>query len=119
VALDPAAIARLRNETWRGLVELGSGAADPVATAERWSRSELPLRLACIENWLTERIRRGLAAPGEAAELRASAHSAAAESAINPRALFHLLDRVRELKAQLSTPINRTLALESLLRSLT
>ncbi len=118
-ALDPTAIARLRTETWRGLVELGSGAADPVATAERWSRSELPLRLACIENWLTERIRRGLAAAGEAAEVRASAHPSPAESAINPRALFDLLDRVRELKTQLSTPINRSLALESLLRSLT
>ena len=35
----------------------GGGASDPVATAERWSRAELPLRLRCFENWLTERIR--------------------------------------------------------------
>ena len=27
------------------------------ATAERWARAELPLRLRCFENWLTERIR--------------------------------------------------------------
>ena len=36
------------------------GSADPVATAERWARADLALRLQCFENWLTERIR----APG-------------------------------------------------------
>ena len=29
--------------------------------AERWARAELPLRLRCFENWLTERIRHGAA----------------------------------------------------------
>ncbi len=40
---------------------IAAGHADPVATAERWARSELALRLRCFENWLTERIppRRG------------------------------------------------------------
>ncbi|MGH8219637.1 MAG: DNA polymerase III subunit delta' [Steroidobacteraceae bacterium] len=117
-ALDPAALASLRAETWRGLEEMCSGAADPVAMAERWSRSDPALRLACFENWLTERIRRGLAPRGEAAELRASAHPTRTEWAIKPRALFELLDGVRELKASLSTPINRSLAFESLLRSI-
>jgi len=117
-ALDPVAIAKLRGETWRGLEEVSSGAADPTALAERWSRSELALRLACFENWLTERIRGRLAPGSEAAELRASAHPPGAESAINPRMLFALLDGVRELKAALSTPINRSFALESLLRSM-
>ncbi|MGH8261265.1 MAG: DNA polymerase III subunit delta' [Steroidobacteraceae bacterium] len=117
-ALDPAAVGRLRAETWRGLDEMCTGAADPAATAERWSHAELPLRLACIENWLTERIRRGVAPPGDAPELRANAHTPRADSAIKPRVLFALLDAARELKAQLSTPINRSLALESLLRSL-
>lgn len=118
-ALDPAALAKLREETWRGLEEVCSGAADPAALAERWSRSEPVLRLACFENWLTERIRRGLLGASEAAELRASAHPARPESAIKPRVLFELLDGLRELKAALSTPINRSLALESLLRSMT
>lgn len=117
-ALDPATLASLRSETWRGLDEVCSGAADPAAMAERWSRSDPALRLACFENWLTERIRRGLAPLGEAAELRASAHPPRAESAIKPRTLFELLDGVRELKAALSTPINRSLAFESLLRSM-
>lgn len=117
-ALDPGAIAKLRSETWRGLEEVCSGAADPTALAERWSRSEPALRLACFENWLTERIRRGLGSESKAAELRASAHPPRAESAIKPRVLFELLDGVRELKAALSTPINRSLAFESLLRSM-
>lgn len=116
--LDPASIASLRTETWRGLEEVSSGGADPAAIAERWSRSEPALRLACFENWLTERIRRGLAPGREGAELRARAHPPHAESAIKPRVLFELLDRVRELKALLPTPINRSLALESLLRSM-
>ncbi|HYK25459.1 MAG TPA: hypothetical protein VEV18_04315, partial [Steroidobacteraceae bacterium] len=117
-ALDPAGVAKLRAETWRGLEEVCSGAGDPAEIAERWSRSEPALRLACFENWLTERIRRGLAPGSEAAELRASAHPPRAESAIKPRSLFELLDGVRELKAALSTPINRSLAFESLLRSM-
>jgi DNA polymerase III subunit delta' len=116
--LDPEVVAKLLAETWRGLEEVRSGAADPAAMAERWSRSEPALRLACFENWLTERIRRGLAPGSEATELRASAHPPRAESAIKPRVLFELLDGVRELKAALSTPINRSLAFESLLRSM-
>ncbi len=117
-ALDPAVIGALRAETRRVLDEVRSGTADPAVTAERWARSELPLRLACIENWLTERIRHGLARADAASELRSRAHMPRRESAINPRVLYELLDEVRELKAQLSTPINRSLVLESLLRSL-
>jgi DNA polymerase III subunit delta' len=117
-ALDPGAVGRLRAETWRALEEMRSRKGDPVGTAERWSRAELPVRLACIENWLTERIRDGLAPARQTAELRASAHPQRPESVITSRRLFELLDRVRELKAQLATPINRSLALESLLRSL-
>ena len=117
-ALDPEAVARLREETWRTLEEVRSGAADPVATAERWARSELPLRLACVENWLTERIRRGLGATADATELGASAHSRGTDSVMNTRPLFALLEGARGLKAALVTPINRSLALESLLRSM-
>ncbi len=117
-ALDPAAVSALRVETRRTLDEIRSGTADPVQTAERWSRTELPLRLACLENWLTECIRHGFAGSPEARELRATAHTASANSVINTRTLFRLLDAVRGLKAALAVPINRALALESLLRSL-
>jgi DNA polymerase III subunit delta' len=118
VALDPAATAELRTETWRALEEVRSGTADPHATAERWSRSELPLRLACVENWLTERIRRSVPQAPQSAELRATAQPGRQDSVMNTRTLFRLLDAVRDLRAALATPINRSLALESLLRSL-
>jgi DNA polymerase III subunit delta' len=117
-ALDPAATAELRTETWRALEEVHSGRTDAQATAERWSRSELPLRLACVENWLTERIRRSLPTAPESAELRATAQPPRQDSVMNTRTLFRLLDGVRDLRAALATPVNRSLALESLLRSL-
>ena len=116
--LDPGRVAELRTETLRALEEARSGAGDPMAIAERWSRSELPLRLACVENWLTQCIERGLAPHPHSTELRSGAHTRAADSVINSRDLFHVLDRVHELKAALNTPMNRSLALESLLRSL-
>jgi hypothetical protein len=83
------------------------GAADPAATAERWSRSEPGLRLACFENWLTDRIRN-----------QAGAHLPRPASVNNIRTLFELVDGVRELKFLLDTPINRSLAFEGLLRRL-
>jgi DNA polymerase III subunit delta' len=104
---DLASIPQLGSETRRTLEEVERGAADPAATAERWSRSEPALRLACFENWLTDRIRR-----------HASAHLPRPASVLNIRALFELVDGVRELKFLLDTPINRSLALEGLLRRL-
>jgi hypothetical protein len=41
-----------------------------------------------------------------------------ARTVLNIRALFGLLDGVRDLKSALETPINRGLALEELLRRL-
>lgn len=116
--LDPAATAQLRAETWLALEEVHAGAADAQATAERWSRSELALRLACVENWLTQRIRHSLSPPPQNSELRATAQPGRRESVMNTQTLFRLLDTVRDLRAALATPINRALVLESLLRSL-
>ncbi len=115
---DPDLVGRVRTEVRQALPDLAIGRADPAATAERWSRSELALRLGCIENWLTERIRAGLAGRPPDAELRASAQPGKGDSVMNTRTLFGVLDGVRELKGALSTPLNRALVLESLLRSL-
>ena len=116
--LDPAAIGELSAETRKVLADSAAGRADPVAVAERWSRSELPLRLACVENWLTECIRRTVAGYDKREEVHAASRPGAPAGAATSRTLYELLDRVRDLKASLSTPINRSLALESLLRSL-
>ena len=112
--LDPALIAQTAAEMRRELEQLAGGAGDPAGSAERWARSEPALRLRCFENWLTERIRRGLLGEGALAELRASAHSGAPGLTI--RGAFELLEGVRELRSSLDVPINRGVALEALLR---
>jgi len=112
--LDPATIAQTAAEMRQELEQLAGGSGDPAGSAERWARSEPALRLTCFENWLTERIRRGVLGEGAVAELRASAHSGAAGLTI--RAAFELLDGVRELRSSLDAPINRGVALEAMLR---
>jgi DNA polymerase-3 subunit delta' len=115
---DPAAVIEVAAEVHRGLEEAAGGSGDPVATAERWARSELPLRLTCVENWLTERIRGRAGSGALFTEVRAGAHSRGHGESLDLRQLFGLLDAVRELKSSLDAPINRGLALENLLRGL-
>jgi len=115
---DPAAVVEVASEVRRGLEEAAAGGGDPVAMAERWARSELPLRLSCVENWLTERIRGRLGGGGDFTKVRPGAHPRGAAESLDLRQLFGLLDTVRELKSSFDVPINRGLALESLLRSL-
>lgn len=115
---DPKAIPALGSETRRTLEEIEGGAADPVATAERWSRSEPALRLRCFENWLTERIRRHFTTTVNSVEIPSAAHLPRPTSLLKIRGLFELADGVRELRASLDVPLNRSLALELLLRRL-
>jgi hypothetical protein len=89
-----------------------------VATAERWARAELPLRLRCFENWLTERIRGQSESPAFLTEVGAVTYLQRPQTVLNIRELFELLDGVRDLKSALDTPINRGLALETLFRRL-
>lgn len=116
-AADPAAVVEVAAEVRRGLEEAVSGGGDPVATAERWARSELPLRLTCVENWLTERIRGSAGNTGVFTEVRPGAHPRGEGDRLDLRQLLGLLDAVWELKSSLEAPINRGLALENLLRS--
>src|SRR5215469_10002163 len=111
---DPAAVAEVAAEVRRSLEEAVAGAGDPVATAERWARSELPLRLRCVENWLTERIRGRAGVGALFTEVRAGTHSRGHGESLDLRQLFGLLDAVRELKSSFDAPINRGLALQSL-----
>lgn len=116
--LDPQTVLQIRDETQAGLADLTSRRADAAHLADSWSRTELALRLACFENWLTERIRGGLGAGTYSVEMRDGAHPARPEPGSNVTRLFDLLDQLRTLRAALSTPVNRSLVLESLLRSL-
>jgi DNA polymerase-3 subunit delta' len=114
---DAKAIPALGSETRRTLEELEAGAADPVATAERWHRSETGLRLQCFETWLTDRIRRQFES-GSSGEIRQAAHLPRGLSIMNIRTLFELAESVRDLRSSLDVPINRSLALELLFRRL-
>jgi DNA polymerase III subunit delta' len=115
---DSEAVIQIGREMRRSLEEAAGGASDPVATAERWARSELPLRLRCFENWLTDRIRERSGAAGFLTEVRPATHLPPAPPVLNIRQLFEVLDGVRELKSSLDAPIKRGLSLESLLRRL-
>jgi DNA polymerase III subunit delta' len=114
--VDPKAVVEVGQEVRRTLEEATTGGGDPVATAERWTRTELPLRLRCIENWLTERIRAHSGSDGFFTKVGAAPFLPRHDAVLNTGHLFELVDGVRELKSALDTPINRGLALESILR---
>jgi DNA polymerase III subunit delta' len=115
---DPAELAEVGTEARATLDALATGRTDPVAAAERWARSQLPLRLLCFENWLTERVRSGERAGALLAEMRAGPYLSGVAASLNIRELFGLIDEVRDLRATLDVPLNRGLALEALFRRL-
>ena len=115
---DPATVVEFARETRRVLEETSAGRADPVRTAERWWRTDLPLRLLCIENWLTDRVRRHFAGAAFSVEMSAAVNLQRGPQVPTIRRLFGLIDAVQELKSSLDTSINRSLALESVLRRL-
>ena len=114
--VDPKAVMDIGLEVRRALDDAIAGGGDPVTTADRWSRSDLPLRLRCIENWLTEQIRAHSGSDGFFTKVGVGAHPARAQPVLNMGYLFELLDGVRELKSALDAPINKGLALEAILR---
>jgi len=114
--VDPKAVVQVGLEVRRTLEEATTGSGDPVATAERWARADLPLRLRCIENWLTERIRAHSGSDGLFTKVGAAPYPAGRTGGLNIGHLFELVDGVRELKSALDSPINRGLALEAILR---
>ncbi len=112
---DPAAIARLRQDTQGALSAIAAGELDPVATADRWSRDEPALRFAAIETWITERIAAWASGSHEPAEMRGGRHLPAPSRALNIRALFEALDLVREARRLEDSPVNKALLVERLL----
>jgi DNA polymerase-3 subunit delta' len=117
-ASDPSELAAIGVEVRQGLEALCGGGGDLTATAERWARGEVDLRLRCIENWLTDRIRRGEREGLFMTEVRAAPYLSGGGPVLNIRELFGLLDEVRDLRAMFDLPLNRGLALEALFRRL-
>jgi DNA polymerase III subunit delta' len=115
---EPKIVAEFARDTRRVLEEMSAGRADPAATADGWWRTDLPLRLLCIENWLTDRVRRHFTGAPFSVEMSAGVHLQRGPQIPSIRRLFGVIDAVQELKSSLDAPINRSLALESLLRRL-
>src|SRR5205823_3851486 len=93
---EPLEVAQTAAEAHATLDALASGAGDPVAAAERWARAELPLRLRCCENWLTEHIRRRERDGAFLTEVRAAPYLPAGDAFLNIRELFGLLNLMGE-----------------------
>ena len=76
--------------------------------AERWAKSELAIRLSCLESWVTERIL-------ESTSIRDVTHLSGQGLAPNICRLFELSDAVRDMRKLSHTSINKTMAVEALL----
>jgi DNA polymerase III subunit delta' len=112
--LPAAGIARLDAEMRESLRQLAADTVDISLLADAWVKSDWSLRLIWLENWITRRVE---------AQWRGAGDAQTAEPIRLPgallkpkiRALFELLDAVRELRRLASTGLNQQLALESLL----
>ncbi len=105
---DPAALSKLRSDTISTLQDIGSGNLQPPAVADNWARGDLAARLACLEIWVTESIL-------DSAGIRDVTHLSGAGGASKICRLFDLSDAIREMRKLSHTPINKTMAVESLL----
>lgn len=101
-------------EMSRDLADLVASRIDPSLAAERWLKTDFPLRLMWLENWITDRVRTlGAADPAALKSVDAVGLSGALLKAKIQRQ-FRFLDEVQDLK-QLPGGINMQLALEGVL----
>jgi DNA polymerase-3 subunit delta' len=112
--LPAAGIERLEKEMREDLRRLEAGSADVTVLADAWVKSDMNLRLTWLENWITQRIRDGVAG---SISLQTAEPVGLPAALLKPkiRALFELLDAARELRRLTSTGLNQQLALEALL----
>jgi DNA polymerase-3 subunit delta' len=112
--LDAAGLAALDSDMQESLRQLAVGSIDVTLLAERWMKSDLGLRMAWLENWITRRVYTGLAAvPSHQSAEPVRLPAALLKAKI--RTLFALLDGARELRRLASSSMNQQLALEALL----
>lgn len=112
---DPAALRQLRDGTWSALRDGLKGKLDVVRTADAWSRDELPLRLHCIERWLTRRVLEGPETGAGLAETGTAAHLQGPDLDLNIGRALGLLDEIREIRRQSATTLNKALMVEQFL----
>jgi DNA polymerase III subunit delta' len=112
--LPQQAIARLDQEMREALKRLAADSVDITSLAEAWAKSDWPLKLVWLENWITRRVQADLGSVNSLQSAEPVRLPAALLKA-KIRALFGLLDCSRELRRLASTGLNQQLALESLL----
>jgi DNA polymerase-3 subunit delta' len=112
--LQQSGIAALEATMQNDIKALSAGAVDVTLLADQWVRSNLPLRITWLENWITRRVHTqfGGENSGQSAE---RVRLPAALLKANIKALFELLDAIRELRRLASTGMNQQLALEAML----
>lgn len=118
LALDADArrLAEVRRDTHAALERVADGDAEAIVNlAAQWSRAEqLPVRLACIENWITLRLGAVSSQTRDSVAVRGAAHLPQRGRAANIASLVRAHDAVRELARLATTPLNKALALEFL-----
>jgi DNA polymerase-3 subunit delta' len=112
--LQEAGIAALEAAMLADLKALAAGAVDVTLLADQWVRSNLPLRMTWLENWITCRVHTSLGA-GNLTQTAGRVRLPGALLKPKIRPLFELLDAIRELRRLASTGMNQQLALEALL----
>jgi DNA polymerase-3 subunit delta' len=115
LSVPPAELLRLRRDT-RGMLDQAlAGRLEIAGAAERWVKDAFELRLACAENWVTERLLAQVGAATAAPELHTGTHRPVVDLVKNATGLVRLADALRELATLATANLNRSLAVEQLL----
>jgi DNA polymerase-3 subunit delta' len=114
--LDAEGLSALDADMRRSIAELAEGSVDITLLSDKWLRSNPGVRIAWLENWITQRVQASLGT-GSSHQTAEPVRLPAALLKPKIRALFGLLDAARDVRRLASTGMNQQLALEALLVS--
>jgi DNA polymerase-3 subunit delta' len=114
--LDAEGLSALDADMRQSIAELAEGSVDITLLSDRWLRSNPGVRIAWLENWITQRVQASLV-PKTSRQTAEPVRLPAALLKPKIRALFGLLDAARDVRRLASTGMNQQLALEALLVS--
>jgi DNA polymerase-3 subunit delta' len=112
--LDADGLAAIDADMRQCMAELAQGSVDITLLAERWIRSHPGVRVAWLENWITQRVEASMG-QGPSHQTAEPVRLPAALLKPKIRALFELLDAARDVRRLATTGMNQQLALEALL----
>jgi DNA polymerase-3 subunit delta' len=114
--LDAEGLSALDADMRQSMLQLAEGSVDITLLSDRWLRSNPGVRIAWLENWITQRVQASL---GTETSHQTAEPVRLPAALLKPkiRALFGLLDAARDVRRLASTGMNQQLALEALLVS--